>query len=267
MFNTQFLRHVFPPNIWSLMSNTYWLRLKDVDWYHSNEGRTSIQCMRSFKNKHRSERCFIIGNGPSLNKLDLSRLKNEYTFGLNRIYLLFPELGFTTTYFIALNQLVIEQCVDDIQNLSIPKFLSWKSRNVIGFDTSTIFFRPMSSDVITFSKTPEFGLCEGATVTYIAMQLAYYMGFQKVILIGVDHNFVTKGPAHKAITSEGPDPNHFHGNYFGKGFRWQLPDLETSERAYHLARKTYESDGREIVDATLNGKLQVFPKTAYNTLF
>ena len=68
------------------------------------------------------------------------------------------------------------------------------------------------------------------------------------------------------VISEGNDPNHFSGNYFGCGFRWTLPRLDDSERAYRLAREVYASSGREILDATVGGKLQVFPKVAYGSL-
>ena len=67
--------------------------------------------------------------------------------------------------------------------------------------------------------------------------------------------------------SDGPDPNHFSGDYFGKGFRWNLPDLETSEMAYRMAREYFEKAGRKIVDATIGGKLTVFPKVGYDSLF
>ncbi len=75
----------------------------------------------------RGQRCFIIGNGPSLKQTDLTKLKDEFTFGMNRIYLLFPELGFNTTYFVSINDLVIEQCAQEIAALPIPKFISWHS--------------------------------------------------------------------------------------------------------------------------------------------
>jgi hypothetical protein len=93
------------------------------------------------------------------------------------------------------------------------------------------------------------------------------MGFRKVILIGVDHNFSTKGRPNTTIVSQGEDPDHFDANYFGKGFRWQLPDLETSERAYRMARENYAAVNREVLDATVDGKLTVFPKINYNSLF
>jgi hypothetical protein len=108
---------------------------------------------------------------------------------------------------------------------------------------------------------------EGATVTYVCLQLAYCMGFEEVILIGVDHDFNTKGRANQTIISAGDDPNHFSTEYFGEGFQWQLPDLETSEKAYQLANEVYRSNGRRILDATIDGKLTVFPKVNYLDLF
>ena len=65
------------------------------------------------------------------------------------------------------------------------------------------------------------------------------MGFSEVILVGVDHNYVTQGAANQAVVSQGDDPNHFASNYFGKGFKWQLPDLAGSERGYPRAREAY----------------------------
>jgi hypothetical protein len=93
------------------------------------------------------------------------------------------------------------------------------------------------------------------------------MGFEQAILIGVDHNFVTQGQPNTTVVSQGDDPNHFSAGYFGKGFRWQLPDLETSERAYRMARQAYERAGRQVMDATVDGKLTVFQKCSYTALF
>ncbi|UCD43598.1 MAG: hypothetical protein JSV69_02065 [Chloroflexota bacterium] len=195
---------------------------------------------------------------------------------MNRIYLLFPELGFTTTYYLSVNDLVIEQCVEDILSLRIPRFLSWRSRDFIKTalaDGRDLPVDPPLSFLHTTYTGPKFAhdasqrLWEGATVTYVAMQLAFHMGFKQVILIGVDHNFSTKGKPNTTVVSQGDDPDHFDGNYFGKGFRWQLPDLETSERAYVRAKENYLAANREILDATIGGKLTVFPKVEYSSLF
>ena len=63
-------------------------------------GRGSARRIREFRDAYKGRRCFIIGNGPSLRRMDLSPLRDEVTFGLNRIYLLFEELGFSTTFLV-----------------------------------------------------------------------------------------------------------------------------------------------------------------------
>jgi hypothetical protein len=231
-------------------------------------GQTSRVKLGSLRDSRRGERCFIIGNGPSLKNTDLSKLRDETTFGLNRIYLLFPELGFPTTYLVTINKLVIEQCADELLAAPTTKFLPWTLRKYLNPAKleSTVFIRS-DRDQPGFSDDARLPMWAGATVTYAAMQLAYHMGFGEVILIGVDHSFTTQGKPHTAIVSEGDDPNHFAPNYFGKGFKWQLPDLETSEIAYGMAKQAFEADGRKILDATIDGKLLVFEKADYEKLF
>jgi hypothetical protein len=197
--------------------------------------------------------------------MNLAPLRDEVTFGLNRIYLLFESVGFATSYYVSCNTYVIEQCGEEIAKLPCPKFIGWHARRFLPSKSKTMFIRSTSGPKFC-TVVARDGVWEGATVTYVAMQIAYYMGFRKVILIGVDHSFETKGIPHQLVVSEGDDPNHFHPNYFGKGFRWNLPDLETSELAYQLARRQFELAGREILDATVEGKLQVFPKIDYDEL-
>jgi hypothetical protein len=226
----------------------------------------SIQRLAALKDLHKGQRCFIIGNGPSLKQTDLSKLKGECTLGQNRIYLVFPELGFTTSYYLSVNDLVIEQSAGDIQGLSMPRFISWRGRKWIR-PQDNLFFIHTTYTGEKFAKDIRERVWEGGTVTYTSLQVAYYLGFSQVILVGVDHNYVTQGKPNATIVSQGDDPNHFHPGYFGKGFRWQLPDLIQWEDAYRLARRTYEADGRSVLDATIGGKLQVFQKVDYNSLF
>ena len=264
----EFFKQTLPSPLKSGVVATYRASIQ-AEWFLSRKHWQSVQRMRALKDKHRGERCFIIGNGPSLNKMDLSPLQQEVTFGMNRIYLLFDKLGFGTTYYVSVNSLVIEQCADEIEQLPMLKFLSWRSRNLIRFSPSTIFLYTDGTifQQFSFARDITGPVNEGATVTYVAMQIAFYLGFSEVILIGVDHNFTTHGPPGLTIESAGGDPNHFSPNYFGKGFRWQLPNLEISELAYRLAKYSFELDGREILDATVGGKLQVFKKVDYHSLF
>lgn len=226
----------------------------------------SIQKIKALRNSHAGERCVIIGNGPSLRDTDLKKLRNVFTIGMNRFYLAFEELGFSTSILLSVNNLVIEQCAEDFRALPIPVFVSWRGRKWIQ-PASNLHYLYTSYLLPRFNPDASARLWEGATVTFVAMQLAYYMGFKQVVLIGVDHNFTTKGTPNTTVVSTGDDPNHFNPAYFGKGFRWQLPDLETSELAYGMAREAYKNDGREIIDATVGGKLTVFPKAKFDTLF
>jgi hypothetical protein len=265
----QQLKQVVPSPVWRTASEVRYAFNRAAQWpsasFHPWR-RASIRRLAQFKDIHRGERCFIIGNGPSLKQTNLSRLRDEYTFGMNRFYTLFDELGYSTTYYLSVNSLVIEQCAGDLRLLPMPLFLSWRSHSLLQPGENTFFLHTTYSGP-KFAQDARGRLWEGATVTYVALQLAYHMGFEQAILVGVDHNFTTQGKPNTTVVSQGDDPNHFSPGYFGKGFRWQLPDLETSERAYCLARQTYQQAGREILDATVGGKLTVFPKITYESLF
>ena len=265
------LKKITPAPLWAFASDRYWAwhnrdrhlvaRIFSPEWM-ANKAR-----LETWRNRYRGERCFIIGNGPSLRKMDLGKLKDEFSIGMNRIYLAFDENNFTSSVLVSVNDLVLEQCYQEMQELEIPKFITWRARKFFKADPETLFLDTDYTLPENFNGDAAGRLYEGFTVTYVSLQLAYFMGFTTAILIGVDHNFATKGPANQVVTSEGDDPNHFAANYFGKGFRWQLPDLEGSERAYRMAKLAYEADGRTVLDATVDGKLTVFDKVNYEDLF
>ena len=268
----QTLKASLPAPIWQTASDARYTLQRMALWpaatFHPWR-RASVRRLADFKEKGRGRRCFIIGNGPSLKQTDLSRLRHEASFGVNRIYLAFPELGFQTTYYVCINSLVIEQCAEDIRKLPMPKFLSWRSRGLIPPQNAAedLIFLHTTYTGPKFAQDVRERLWEGATVTNVTLQLAYYMGFDPVILIGVDHTYSTQGKPNTTIVSQSDDKDHFNTSYFGKGFRWQLPDLDTSERGYLLARRAFEKDGRQVLDATVGGKLTIFPKVDYNSLF
>jgi hypothetical protein len=219
--------------------------------------------LKQFKNIHQHESCFIIGNGPSLNKINLSILKDYHTFGLNKIYLMFNKVDINLTYHVAVNRLVIEQSIKEFESLSCPSFLSYKaSREIIRPLNHIYFVATRPSITPSFYTNIEQGLNEGYTVTYAAMQIAFYMGFKQVFLIGVDHNFYAPGNPNEKQLLKGDDPNHFSPDYFGNK-EWHLPDLEGSEISYNLAKFQFNRNNRQIFDATVDGHLNIFPKLTY----
>jgi len=268
----QMLKSMFPSSVFQFAKNSY-DALRQIPQlpaaYLHPWRRESIRRLAALKDTHQGQRAFIIGNGPSLKQTDLTKLKNEFTFGLNRIYLMFSELGFSTSCLVSVNDLVVEQCAAEMAALDLPKYFAWRSHvhftNLPTPNLPTFIYTTYTGP--RFSRDVRGRIWEGATVTNVALQLAFHMGFEKVILIGVDHNFASKGDANKTVVSTGDDPNHFDPRYFGKGFRWQLPDLDTSEIGYRLARDAYQKARREVLDATVGGKLTVFPKVDYNSLF
>jgi len=265
----QSIKRITPTPLWRFASQTRYALGRAAQWpaatFHPWR-RRSIELLGELKDKHRGQRAFVIGNGPSLKHTDLSKLRGEYTIGVNRIYLMFPELGFPVSYYVCVNNLVVEQCAEDIRTLSTPKFIAWHARRLIQ-PTPDMAFLHTTYTGPKFARDARGRLWEGATVTNISLQLAYHMGFETVILIGVDHSYATQGKPNTTVVSGGDDPNHFHAGYFGKGFRWQLPDLDTSERGYWMAKEAYESSGRKVLDATVGGKLTIFPKVNYESLF
>ncbi len=198
----------------------------------------------------------MLGNGPSLARTDLARLAGEVTFGANRIY-----LAHQPSYFVCVNELVLEQFRDDIRGLAMPKFLNWNRRQL--FAPPAMFVSLGLGLEDAFGSDPTRTIASGGTVTFVALQLAYFMGFRDVTLLGVDHQFVDQGTPNRTETrTAAVDANHFHPAYFPQGSKWQLPDLRRSELAYTAARRAFERDGRRIRDATLGGHCPVFEKVA-----
>ncbi len=191
------LKKITPSPIWKLSSDLYWAwrnrgrhvlaRTYDSRW------SSSQRSLHQLENSHAGERCFIIGNGPSLRQTDLTRLRGEFTFGLNRIYLLFPELGFDTSCLVSVNDLVLEQCAYEMQALNLPRYLTWRARRWFKPDPGITYLDTDFTGEEDFCPSLTSRVFEGFTVTYVALQLAYHMGFQQAVLIGVDHNFVTQG--------------------------------------------------------------------------
>jgi len=236
-------------------------------WDFSPSARVNMEHLAGFKNIHQGDRCFVVANGPSLRITDLNLLANEIAFGLNRIYLVFDETNFRPSYYVTVNELILEQFSGDIKRLSMPKFLNWNRRSYYENNENTYFIKSkmVVNDFFQYDITRP--LVVGATVTFVALQIAYYMGFREVILAGLDHNYVEKGqPSEMETRTTEQDQSHFHPQYFPKGSKWQFPDLLRSEIDFSLARKAFEADGRKILDATINGKCPVFERVEYSRL-
>ncbi len=234
--------------------------LQHLGWYQNEKKR-----LLKFKDLHKDQDCIIIGNGPSLNKMDLTVLKDYHTFGLNKIYLLRDRgIDLNLSYLVSVNKFVIEQSEKQYLEMEHPVFLSYKNR-LENFSKNKKIHYLLSYGQREFGGDAMQPLNEGGTVTYSALQLAYFMGFKRVYLIGVDHSFKQEGKPNEKQVMKTDDANHFDPNYF-KGQTWQLADLDRSEQSYLMAKNAFEADGRSVYDATLNGKLAIFPKVIFTDI-
>ncbi len=233
-----------------------------------------------FHNRHKPGRCFIVGNGPSLNDTDLTLLTDEITFGVNGIFYKTDETGFRPTYYVVEDSHFMNDNLERIKKYRTGHaFFPSIYRPRIPKKTGASFFRMNRGFYET--RSPNYGIprfsvdCAqrifcGQTVSYICMQLAFYMGFAEVYLVGFDFSYEIPESAlvrGLSITSTEDDPNHFHKDYFGKGKKWHDPQLDKVRRSYIFADLVFTWHDRKIVNATSGGQLEVFERCHYKSLF
>ncbi|MEQ8934396.1 MAG: glycosyltransferase, partial [Amphiplicatus sp.] len=227
----------------------------DREWLDNQLARSDALIEKLIaKRKH--DVCVIAGNGPSLKKSDLDALKDADLFITNYAFL-DKKLASLATYLCVTNYLVAEQEPESFNLLSdIVKFAPyWLSYCILPTE-NTCYIRSIGY--------PKFGtdyrdnISWRSTVSFFSMQMAYALGYKKVLLIGFDNTYSQpKSVEGDVIYQEEDDPNHFDSRYF-KGKKWQAADTDNMGAMYLLAREAFEKDGREIVNCTVGGKLGVF---------
>ncbi len=246
-------------------------RMREVKWSLSSEGKENRRKLVSLKGKFSGRRCFIMGNGPSLLKCDLTLLRNEITICSNANYLIWDKIGFVPTFLTVEDCLVAEDRSSELNSIhQTMKVFPFDLRKFLSYSNDTVYvnFIRDYKGFPKFSAKFEDIVYWGGTVSMLNLQLAYYLGCTKIYLIGFDHHYAVPDKiVNHVITSETDDVNHIHPNYFGKGYRWHDPDVERMERGYAKARSFMDSRGIEVRNATVGGELEVFGRTDYLSLF
>lgn len=238
--------------------------------------------MMDMKDSKQGESVVVIGNGPSLNDTNLDLLAGTDTFGVNSIFLADEKLPEPLTYYVVEDTAVFKDNTEAIKaypavhklfpTMYLPRF---SEDNV---PDNTHFFRmnlgfygrttPEGTSTGTFchprfsTNAAQRSYC-GQSVTIVNLQLAYWFGYSRIVLIGMDFSYQIPDDAERngnLIVSRSDDPNHFHPDYFGAGKTWKDPKLDRVMVNYRLAKEIYEADGREIVNSTVGGKLGLFPR-------
>lgn len=241
-----------------------------------------------FAGIHEGQRCFVVGNGPSLKSLDMTLLKNEITLGANKVYLGFKDWGFPFTYWGIVDDRQIELYPDEWET-HIPretvKFFPFEYLRVLHFKNgcpintyhSGNFAYPHNfidpsqkkADLYApymFSFTPHI-VYLGWTVTYMLLQIAAIMGCNPIYLIGVDHRFkITEEDRKRGYWQNEKGENHFHPAYSANK-TFNLPNETKSESFFDHAAAACRKQGIEIYNATPGTALKSFPLVAYESLF
>ena len=229
-----------------------------------------------YKDKHLGKRCFIIGNGPSLTAADLERLhqNGEITFATNRIFHIFEHTAWRPTYYASEDIMILKDIRDKISEIPctarfIPINLKWYENAPIS--NATYFYMDYSSDF-----KDSFGLSLDAakairccgTVTISCIQLAIYMGFKEIYLLGVDHNYSKYTDVNGNVV-ENPDFKDYFSASYDTDFKTQISrDLGGTTRAFACVQRLSEENEKfRVYNATRGGKLEIFARVNFDELF
>ncbi len=201
--------------------------------------------------------CVILGNGPSLTKVDLDQLKDHDVF-ITNYATINEKLLSLAKYLCVTNYLVAEQESEHFNLVNGPiKILPYWLSYCLLPNERTYYVKSIGHSA--FGRNYRENISWRSTVSFFAMQIAYALGYRKVLLAGFDHSYTQPENVREgdAILQAADDQNHFDPRYF-RGKTWQAADTGNMEAMYVLAKEAFEEDGREIVNCTVGGKLDLF---------
>lgn len=248
-----------------------------------------------FRDRHAGEACFVMGNGPSLNQMDLDLLDGHVVFGSNAAFMLYDRVSWRHRYYVACDSRVVPDRASDLlamlddspeTELFVPAVLHhWDGSGLVEPTEAHLprgdrlhHFRPVPISEFHLPYTAvsgnmNHGLVMPFTVSINMIEIAVWMGFRMIVLVGCDTTYtvpddvVAEGPRiggrASLLTSSSDDPNHFHPDYFGRGRKWHQPHPERMIQHYEWARDAYAPRGVQIVNSTVGGALEVFPRIPF----
>lgn len=240
----------------------YKLRCKVFDIY-ANISKVHKELQR-YKNIYEGKRCFIIGNGPSLASRDLEILNNygEITFGCNGIFNIYDKTCWRPTYYVAVDIGWIEEKQEEIAKLKNEILFLTETRyidasKIEGANYFTYCNEIKPGEELRFSNDISKEVISGKTVTYGMLQIACYMGFKKIYLLGVDWT----GGKGTGV----PRYDFYNRTEVISVDEYDL--FMEEELAYISAKKYSDKNGIKIYNATRGGELEVFERKDFDSLF
>lgn len=227
----------------------------------------SKDILQSVKGKYEGQRCFVLGNGPSLITEDLDKLKGEITFASNRIYKIFDETEWRPTYFVMFDEGVglSKGVAENISKIDCIKFVreqGYFAYKDIAGEVCFIHSRYSRKylDNPQFSEDLAHYIYSISTVTYTAIQIARWMGFNEIYLLGMDNKY-----AYSRLRDGTIVRNEGVASYFSDHGQ-ALPNPSTAaatwemDVVYEYAEKYSRGHGFRIYNATRGGFLEKFER-------
>ena len=222
------------------------------------------------KDSHKGERCFLIGNGPSLSPDDLHMLIDEYTFGTNMVYKIFDRTDWRPSFHCVSDSIYATKLRDELyNNVKSPLFTIEKTyRKMTKRTLETTYVHTIASERYKV-KGNIFAYCMvKATVLSLAAEFAFHMGFSEIYLLGVDctnphaagghftDNYTTKEIAQTDISriKERMNKENVTTEQIGEHI------IDRSLDVYRLLKKYADKHGIKIYNATRGGNLEIFPR-------
>ncbi len=238
--------------------------------YHFSDDSRYVQTLR---NKHEGKRCFIIGNGPSLTADDLDCLKGEITFGSNRIYKMYAKTAWRPTYYLCTDPHVGVEIESKIRELKGSiKFQAngrrKKDDHVCGIHHLVVApwysgVKPERYVQKRFTTEIHRYISRTHSVTCTAIEMAVYMGFKKIYLLGIDHTFAVEIQKDGTKVFHAGIKNHFEGGESSlKAIESATINIEASTQCYQVCQDYALAHGIKIYNCTRGGKLEVFERKA-----
>lgn len=231
--------------------------------------------LKRYKNAYIGKRCFILGNGPSLKSEDLDKIKEEFSFAANRIYLIFDKTEWRPSFWMCQDRQLIRGLIDFYQSYKGTIFLGYQALHDYGIDVLGANYYLCDARQVTrrdkrldFSPEVDKYIVDGASVTYSAIQMAVYMGFNEIYLLGVDHSFSHTLDKNRRIIEHSDVKNDYFDKRYKDTFKkfeekgkvYAAPDREMITQAFETAKKYCDNHGIKIYNATRGGKLEVFDR-------
>jgi len=247
------------------------------------EYKSVLQRNEKFRNLHRGKRAFVIGNGPSLNRQDLSKLKEEVTFVTNSFWKHPIVDEWQPTYHFMADPILFDG------SESVGNYYRELTSRMPGSTLFVMHYAKSSieeGELLPSDKTFYLALGGGIerilaedldltrmvpdirSIIELALMAAIYMGCNPIYLMGCDHDWLAHRGVHFNFYEGGDLQDHPLANStLNNPYQDDLKNVLHVWNSYSILKKYADKRGIKIFNASAGGFLDVFDVVFYDSLF